>query len=621
VARSLRERVLAELRRRGLQPKPLVADPFERAHALLEFIRLIEKDEPAFFICLDEPEAVLTRMVAGHARGAVLMLPAGADAGQILTPATPAHGRPYAIVQPPTAEALLEWIGAAYAAEPLEEAAPSEPEPLVPPVTQRSEQRKAFSREDEEWLERLAQDFRPRLREGPRAPVVAPRPQALDFSHELRRVISNARDLATDLRNEFVTPLHYLAAIAGLPECAGHRLLIELGVVPAHLDERVRSTLPRDEVASPATFAPSDEATELVARSKRLARERNRRALTTADLLEGMLGQDGSDAASILGEFGITPERLAQVLAEIVLPEERLPEDDQKPPPEPPAGFEINPAQVMELRERLGARKAKPARHAPERPAAVSTEETRSPEEASIRITDVLEAAAEPTGVAHQTDAPKAPLVLPCDATNPPLEVVEQAADALLEGRVVALPTDTGYVLAVDATNREAVERLYQISGRERTSPLAVLVHSTMQLRHIVREIPQGASALMDTFWPGPLTLVFRRHPSVFAGVASDDSIGIRLPNDYVALAILSMVGRPLAATGTKSADGRVAREAGEIAAQFGDKVDMIIDAGPAPESAPSTVLSLVEKPWRVLRGGPISRQQLEEIAGVPIAE
>ena len=276
----------------------------------------------------------------------------------------------------------------------------------------------------------------------------------------------------------------------------------------------------------------------------------------------------------------------------------------------------------MELRERLGARKAKAARQAPERPTAVSTEETGAgTQEAGIHMADVIARAAEPRAAAHPADAPKAPLVLPCDATNPPLEVVEQAADALLEGRVVALPTDTGYVLAVDATNREAVERLYEISGRDRARPLAVLVHSTMQLRHIVREIPQRASALMDTFWPGPLTLVFRRHPSVFAGVAGGDSIGIRLPNDYVALAILSMVGRPLAATGTKSADGRVAREAGEIAAQFGDKVDMIIDAGTARESASSTVLSLVETPWRVLRTGTISRQQLEEIAGVTIAE
>ncbi|MCX7626000.1 MAG: L-threonylcarbamoyladenylate synthase, partial [Candidatus Sumerlaeaceae bacterium] len=438
-----------------------------------------------------------------------------------------------------------------------------------------------------------------------------------------------ARELAEHHRHALITPLHYLAAIAAYPHCAGHELLAAIGVTPHVLFERalaaVPSTGPEErEQGIAATFVPSDDATELVMRAKLVARERNRQALTTVDFVEGMIRLGDSLAAAILAEFGVTAARIAELLEQLSLREETAAEEQmhrQSPATVPPT--ELAPEQIHKLREKLAA-----SRRQGNTERSCSDHEERNIASTECYVGAVVSSASqrEPAEEGSLTPMPEekqktGPIVLTCDPQNPPLEVVEQAADSLLEGKLVAFPTETVYGLGVDATNLSALERLYEVKGRDRSRAIAVLIHSTAQLRHMVREIPEGVSEIMEAFWPGPLTLVFRRHTQVFQSLAPDDSIGIRMPDHYLALSILSMVGRPLATTSANLSGQPPAREAAEIIVQLGEKVDLIIDGGPSGGHAPSTVLSVMEKPYRVLRVGPISRAQLEEVGKIRIID
>lgn len=630
ISKEQRERFLRALREAGLAPKPLVADPLTRCNVLLEFLSRTEKSGSGVYICLDTHELILTRVVAGHVRASVAAILADTDDYGAVRGLRTRSELPFVIVFPPSPEGLLCWLKRTFPE--IAEVAGKQ-ETLWPGEAKvsgaRISARAKFSSEDIEWLERVEKEFRPRLRATPRAVEGTPKSKSLDFSLELRKIISQARELAEHHCHSLITPLHYLAAIAAYPECAGYELLSAMGIAPRALFERALATV--SVVGAKGTsqeisgaFVPSDDATELVMRSKLIARERNRRALTTIDFLEGMIRLSDSDAATILAEFGVTSTRITQLLDEMSLREEITPEEQvQRPSSAPPPAVEIAPEQIDKLKEKLGGSR----RHgyAGESFAGRSQQPSAAAEESEPRHTSssnkggLEEKWSLMPMPADKKD--KAPIVLTCDPQNPALEVVELAADSLLEGKLVAFPTETVYGLGVDATNLTALERLYEVKGRDRSRAIAVLIHSTAQLRHMVREIPDGVAEIMEAFWPGPLTLVFRRHPKVFSSLAPDDSIGVRMPDHYLALSILSMVGRPLATTSANLSGQPPAREASEIIAQLGEKVDLIIDGGPAGSQPPSTVLSVVDKPYRILRVGPVSKDQLEEVGKVPITE
>jgi len=205
--------------------------------------------------------------------------------------------------------------------------------------------------------------------------------------------------------------------------------------------------------------------------------------------------------------------------------------------------------------------------------------------------------------------------------TAPDVAAIEEVADILLEGGVVGLPTDTVYGLAAVATNGKAVARLYEIKGRDLSKPIPILIHSTRGLARLVREIPEAARTLFDTYWPGALTLVFRKHPGLLAEITPADTIGLRMPDHLVALAVISMLARPLAVTSANLAGQPPALTADELLATFGHAIECVLDAGPTAGEKPSTVLSLAAAPFRILREGAISFDELKAILGDALAE
>ena len=202
------------------------------------------------------------------------------------------------------------------------------------------------------------------------------------------------------------------------------------------------------------------------------------------------------------------------------------------------------------------------------------------------------------------------------ESDMPELEAIERAADVLRGGGIVAIPTDTVYGLAADATRPEAVARLFRIKERAAAKAIPVLIDSEKLFRTLIVDIPRDVEDLIERHWPGPLTLVARKRRSALRAVSADDSLGVRMPDNMVALSVSSMLERPLATTSANLAEMPPATSGSEVRKWFGDKVDLILDCGPIESAGVSTVLSVLEKPYAILREGALEREVLREVLG-----
>jgi L-threonylcarbamoyladenylate synthase len=190
---------------------------------------------------------------------------------------------------------------------------------------------------------------------------------------------------------------------------------------------------------------------------------------------------------------------------------------------------------------------------------------------------------------------------------------VEQATDVLLAGGVVAYPTETFYGLAVDIRNEQAVKRLFAIKRRSAERPVLILIPARAELEAYAKPIPAVARALIQTFWPGDLTLVFEADPGISPLLtAGTGKIGIRLSSHPLATALASALGAPISGTSANISDRPACRSGEEVLAQMGNDVDMILDAGDTPGKTGSTILDVTIDPPRILRQGVI---QIEDFA------
>jgi L-threonylcarbamoyladenylate synthase len=189
---------------------------------------------------------------------------------------------------------------------------------------------------------------------------------------------------------------------------------------------------------------------------------------------------------------------------------------------------------------------------------------------------------------------------------------VKSAGDILRSGGVVAYPTETLYGLGVDIRVESAIRRLFSIKERPAGRPVLILIPSVDALSDYVTDIPQVARDLIQTFWPGNLTLVFKAGPKVSALLsAGTGKIGIRLSSHPVATALARAVGGPITGTSANLSGRPACQTAQEILETIGRQVDLILDAGPSVRDTGSTILDVSALPLQVLREGIISRKQL----------
>lgn len=189
---------------------------------------------------------------------------------------------------------------------------------------------------------------------------------------------------------------------------------------------------------------------------------------------------------------------------------------------------------------------------------------------------------------------------------QPPAEALKEAAEALRAGLAVALPTDTVYGLAADASVPGATDRIFEVKHRPHDVDLPVLVADADQALGLATAVPESAIALMARFWPGAITLVIPRAPDLAADLGDDDAtIGVRCPGHAVPRALCAIVG-PLATTSANLHGEPTPETAARVAEVFGDAVAVVLDGGPCAGS-PSTVVDCTGVEPKLLREGRIA--------------
>ncbi|MFC0231213.1 L-threonylcarbamoyladenylate synthase [Bhargavaea ullalensis] len=197
-------------------------------------------------------------------------------------------------------------------------------------------------------------------------------------------------------------------------------------------------------------------------------------------------------------------------------------------------------------------------------------------------------------------------------------EHFERAVRLLLEGELVAFPTETVYGLGALATSEEAVRKIYKAKGRPSDNPLIAHVGTAEEVMKYAADVPNSAKVLMDAFWPGPLTLILKAAPGVFAPsvTAGLDTVGLRMPDHPVALRLLRQLGRPVAAPSANTSGKPSPTSAYHVAADLAGKISYILDGGRTGIGIESTVLDLTSEVPAILRPGAVTAGMLEPLIG-----
>jgi L-threonylcarbamoyladenylate synthase len=189
---------------------------------------------------------------------------------------------------------------------------------------------------------------------------------------------------------------------------------------------------------------------------------------------------------------------------------------------------------------------------------------------------------------------------------------VEAAVNVLKDGGVIAMPTDTLYALSANARNAEAVRRVYAVKTREQGKPLPLFV-SGIAMAEGFGVLNDACRALMQSFWPGGLTVVIAKQPDFDSeALAGGSTVALRQPDNAVALAVLAGLAQPLTATSANRSGDADPVSADEVRRQLGDAVDLVIDTGPCAVGVSSTIVDCTGPEIRILRQGAIPAEEIE---------
>ena len=204
-------------------------------------------------------------------------------------------------------------------------------------------------------------------------------------------------------------------------------------------------------------------------------------------------------------------------------------------------------------------------------------------------------------------------------------DALKQAATTLLHGNLVAFPTETVYGLGADALNKQAVARIYEAKGRPSDHPLIVHLHSMQVMGQWVDDIPEYAIALARDFWPGPMTLIFKRSTLAQDFITGgQDTVGIRIPNHVVALSLLeafhNLGGHGVAAPSANRfghVSPTTAQAASDELSEYLSAEDQILDGGACAVGVESTIIDCTGGAPRILRPGGITVEMIKESTGM----
>ena len=205
--------------------------------------------------------------------------------------------------------------------------------------------------------------------------------------------------------------------------------------------------------------------------------------------------------------------------------------------------------------------------------------------------------------------------VIQIDSEQIDIRKMQEAAELIRQGELVAFPTETAYGLGADALRPEASAKIYEAKGRPSDNPLIVHICKLEELERIAKDVPAQARKLAEVFWPGPLTMVVWKSDKVpYTTTGGMDTVAVRMPNHPVALSLIKESGCLIAAPSANTSGKPSPTEASHVALDMDGRIPMILDGGAVGIGIESTIVDLTEEKPMILRPGYITKQMLEEV-------
>lgn len=179
----------------------------------------------------------------------------------------------------------------------------------------------------------------------------------------------------------------------------------------------------------------------------------------------------------------------------------------------------------------------------------------------------------------------------------------------LKDGKLVIMPTDTIYGIIGDATNEDVINKVYEVKERPHDKPLLILVSNFSMLHELVTEIPKETEKIIKKFWPGPLTILFKKSSKVSDTLTANSSlVAIRMPNDKRLLNIMNRLNRPLISTSANISSHNAITNPNQLEEKMKEKIDLIVDEGTVNNEA-STLITIVNGKIEILREGSLTEK------------
>ncbi|WP_456300523.1 L-threonylcarbamoyladenylate synthase [Sporanaerobacter acetigenes] len=206
-------------------------------------------------------------------------------------------------------------------------------------------------------------------------------------------------------------------------------------------------------------------------------------------------------------------------------------------------------------------------------------------------------------------------IVSQADRENPEKDIIEAGAKLIKNGGVVAFPTETVYGLGANAFCEEAIDKIFIAKGRPQDNPLILHVSSIDEVYPLVEKVDENMKMLMEKFWPGPLTIIFKKSSKVSKKLTGGlSTVAIRMPRNKIALELINSSGVPIAAPSANTSGRPSPTEASHVVEDMYGKIDMIIDGGSTGVGVESTVLDMSEEVPTILRPGGVTLEDLLQI-------
>jgi tRNA threonylcarbamoyl adenosine modification protein (Sua5/YciO/YrdC/YwlC family) len=204
--------------------------------------------------------------------------------------------------------------------------------------------------------------------------------------------------------------------------------------------------------------------------------------------------------------------------------------------------------------------------------------------------------------------------ILRVNPDEPEPALIKYIVSALTCGKIVGMPTDTFYGLAVDPVNLKAVESIYEIKTRLKHKPLSLLIADVSHAYELARDLDSIFDLLAERFWPGPLTIIVRAGTKLpLRSTANTGNVALRVPDAAIPRAVVAEFGLPITATAANVLGAPECTHAAGVRDQLGDRIPLIVDGGPTGRSVPTTIVDLSSggNSWQILREGAIPTHEI----------